>query len=611
MTKASTSTTVSGLAQAVDFIEPTGIDTLYALFCERLRRTPDALAYRWFDAAQSKWCELSWRDVGARVGRWQEAFIAAGLCAGDRVALMLPNSPDWVCADQAALGLGLVVVPLFFNDRAESVAYIIQRSQARMLIIDGRTQWRALSGALQSFAQLRIVLRDGAGIDMAADDRFVLLRDWLPDSGELRHGTGVRDALATIVFTSGTIGRPKGVMLTHGNILWNAWASYRSNTVYGDDLFLSFLPLSHMLERTTGYYLPMMAGAAVAFARSPASLAEDMLSNRPTVLISVPRIYESVYTRIDTQLARGSSMARRLFHAAVVVGWTRFERAQGRAAWRPSLLLWPLLRRWVADKVMARFGGRLRIAVCGGAPLPRQVARRFISLGLSLVQGYGMTELSPVVSGNTLSDNDPESVGRPLCDVELRIGAADELLVRSPGVMTGYLDDVDASARAVDAEGWMHTGDCARLRDGRLYITGRLKEIIVLSNGEKISPVDMELAITSDPLFEQAMIIGEGRPFLSALLVLNRDAWLDYARTHGLDGKDVSCLEDTRVVDAMRARASACLKEFPGYAQVRRVALTLEPWTIENGLLTPTLKLRRAQVMERLRDVQARIYAGY
>lgn len=598
-------------APTTDFIEPTGVDTLYALFHERLRRTPDALAYRWFDAARAEWRELNWREVSTRVGRWQAAFVAEGLQPGDRVALMLPNGPDWVCIDLAALGLGLVVVPLFFNDRPDSVAWILERTQARVLVIDGPAQWRELADSLRRLQRLRVVLRESARVDAAGDERLALLRDWLPDNGELHGGGGVRDALATIVFTSGTVGRPKGAMLSHGNILWNAWASHRSNTVYREDVFLSFLPLSHMLERTVGYYLPMMAGASVAFARSPALLAEDLPVIRPTVLISVPRIYERVYARIDAQMAQRSSMARRLFRAAVMTGWDRFEHAQGRAPWRPHLLLWPLLRRLVADKVLARLGGRIRIAVCGGAPIPRQVARRFIGLGLPLVQGYGMTELGPVVSGNTLDDNEPESVGRPLRDVEFRIGAADELMVRSPGVMKGYLDDPEASAQAIDAEGWMHTGDCARLRDGRLYITGRLKEIIVLSNGEKVSPVDMEMAVTSDPLFEQAMIIGEGRPFLTALLVLNRESWLEYARANGFDGEDRERLEAPRVVDAMRARASACLREFPGHAQLRRVALTLEPWTVENGLLTPTLKLRRAQVMERLQHLQARLYAGH
>lgn len=596
-----------------DFIEPAGVDSLCALFRERVGRTPRATAYRWFDPARGDWRDLSWSDVEARVRRWQAALDAEGLKAGDRVAVMLSNGPDWVCFDLAALGLGLVVVPLFFNDRPDNVAYILERTRTRLLFIDGPVQWQALAPALRSFDRLRVVLREPAAAGLAADARLAALHDWLPaaSAGGFRVAECGRDGLATIVYTSGTVGRPKGVMLTHGNILWNAWASHCCNTVYADDLFLSFLPLSHMLERTVGYYLPMMAGATVAYARSVAQLAEDLPVIRPTVLISVPRIYERVYARIQAQMAARSGFARLLFRRAVEIGWGRFEYEQGRGPWRPDFAAWPLMRRLVADKVLARLGGRIRIAVCGGAPIPAEVARVFIGLGLPLVQGYGMTELGPVVSGNTLDDNEPASVGRALRDVDLRIGADGELLVRSPGMMRGYLDDAEATAQAIDAKGWLHTGDQAELRDGRLYITGRLKDIIVLSNGEKVSPADMEMAVARDPLFEQAMIAGEGRPFLVALLVLNREQWSALAAGLGLDGEDPASLEDARLLDEVCGRVAGLLREFPGYAQVRRVTLTLEPWTVENGLLTPTLKLRRAQVLERLREPMARLYAGH
>ncbi len=611
------------------FIEPLAVDSLCALFRERVRRTPEAVAYRCFDSGRKQWRDLSWREIEQRARRWQAALTASGLRAGDRVAIMLPNGPDWVCFDQAALGLGLVVVPLFFNDRADNVAYIIERTQVRLLFIEGAAQWEALAPALRAFDGLRVVLRKAAdndtGNEIGGDARLSTLGDWLPaaPADEFRISAGGRDSVATIVYTSGTVGRPKGVILTHGNILWNAWASHDCNTVHADDLFLSFLPLSHMLERTLGYYLPMMAGATVAYARSVAQLAEDLPVVRPTVLISVPRIYERVYARIDEQMAARPALARRLLRSAVEIGWRRFEHAQGRGAWHPGFLLWPLLRRMVADKVLARLGGRLRIAVCGGAPIPAAVARRFIGLGLPLVQGYGMTELGPVVSGNTLADNEPMSVGRALRDVELRIGAEDELLVKSPGMMRGYLDDEEATAQTIDGEGWLHTGDRVRMQDERLYITGRLKDIIVLSNGEKISPTDMEMAITGDALFEQAMVVGEGRPYLAALLVLNRERWRVFAAGLGLDGEGAAvpggaaapdyaaALDDARVRDEVCRRVGGLLGAFPGYARVRRVALTLEPWTVENGMLTPTLKLRRAQVLAHMRAVLEGLYHGH
>lgn len=597
----------------LDLIELQTVNSLPDLFRERIRHTPKAVAYRYHDPDSKAWAEITWKEMAARVGRWQVAMQAEGLAPGDRVALMLANGIDWVCFDQAALGLGLVVVPVFANDRPDNVAYILRETGARLLLVGFNEQSDELCRTLEAIEGLRIVVRGGER-NAGGNGPRIALEDWVPeaDSDEgLQTCVLAPDDLATIVFTSGTVGRPKGVMLSHRNILWNAWASFHANTVYANDLFLSFLPLSHMLERTTGYYLPMMAGAGVAFARSVTQLAEDLPVVRPTVLISVPRIYERVNAKLSTQLADRPAIARMLFNTAVATGWARFEHAQGRGSWRPSFLLWPLLERLVAKKVLDRLGGRIRIAVCGGAPLSHDVARVFIGLGLPVVQGYGMTELSPVVSGNCIRDNEPASVGRPLRDVEVRLGDQDELQVRSPGMMSGYLNNSEATAETIDSDGWLHTGDRAALRDGRVYITGRLKDIIVMSNGEKLPPDDMEMAIVRDPLFEQVMVLGEGKPFLVALLVLNPEEWKSLAQEHGLDPDDRESLQNTRLSDAVCKRIGRQMEEFPGYAQVRRCALTLEPWTVEDGLLTPTLKLRRTQVMEKMADEITRLYKGH
>lgn len=598
-----------------DLILPGEVDTLSGLFYERVRRSPHAPAYRYFDADGGEWRELSWAGVAAEVERWRAALHGEGLRPGDRIAVMLPNGVDWVCADQAALSLGLVVAPLFVNDRPDNVAYILRETGARLLLIDQREQWEALRPALAGSASLtRVVVHEDAA---GAEARVMALEDWLAAAGpaparEDGHGRrSDRGDLAAIVFTSGTAGRSKGVMLTHGNILWNAHASYCSNPVDASDTFLSFLPLSHTLERTVGYYLPMMANACVAFARSAAQLGEDLLAVRPTALISVPRIYERVYGRILAQMEGRSALARWLFRRAVDTGWARFQYLQGRAGWRPALLSWPLLRRLVAGKVLARLGGRIRIAVCGGAPLSAEVARTFIGLGLPLIQGYGLTEASPVLSGNRLEDNDPASVGRPLRDVEIRVTEQGELLARSPGVMPGYLNDPAATAGALDAEGWLHTGDLGKIENGYVYITGRLKDIIVLSNGEKVSPVDMELALTSDPLFEQTLVVGEGRPYLTALLVLNRERWSALAPQLGVAPEDPRALQAPAVTGEVGRRIEGLMREFPGYARIRRFSLRLDPWTVENGMQTPTLKLRRQRIAEQADAVIERLYTGY
>ncbi|HIP53699.1 MAG TPA: long-chain fatty acid--CoA ligase, partial [Chromatiales bacterium] len=320
------------------------------------------------------------------------------------------------------------------------------------------------------------------------------------------------------------------------------------------------------------------------------------------------RIFERVYGRLKDQMEKKTPVARALFEMTVNTGWRRFLRQQGRAGWRPRLLAWPLLDRLVAGKVRERLGGRLRIAVSGGAPLSPDIAKVFIGLGVPLLQGYGLTETSPVISVNPLDDNDPASVGVPLRGIEVRIGENDELLVKSPGTMLGYWNNHAATVGMIDPDGWLHTGDQARIENNHIYITGRIKDILVLSNGEKVPPADMELAIALDPLFEQVMVVGEGRPYLSALLVLNGDLWPSLAQEYGLDPEDPESLKDARLLNMVQRRIKGLLKDFPGYAKIRRVALLLEPWSVENGLLTPTLKIKRNKVLERYADLVEQIY---
>ncbi len=582
-----------------DYIHPDDAGTLDGLLRERVRRDPDGLAYRHYDRDAGTWIDWRWADVEREVGRWQRALAGEGLRPGERVALLLRNGPEWVVAEQAALSLGLVVVPLYPEDRPDNVAYILNDAAARLLVVPDE-RYRRFAEVLAGVPTLqRIVVLprlDGAG----ADERVCASSDWLPvEAGVLAERQGDPDALATLVYTSGTAGHPKGVMLSHRNILSNAWAASTLERFLPGDRFLSFLPLSHMLERTGGYYLPMLAGCSVVFARSVQQLADDLIQQRPTILIAVPRVFERVYGRIQEQLAKRSRLARGLFRATVAIGWRRFEARQGRRA--PGLWqwLWPLLQRRVAAKVTARLGGELRLAVSGGAALNPEIARFFIGLGVELVQGYGLTEASPVVSVNLPADNEPRSVGPALPGVEVAIGEESELLVRGPGVMLGYWNDHRATFDAIDGEGWLHTGDQVRIEAGHIYITGRLKDILVLSNGEKVPPVELEAAITLDPLFDHALIVGEGEPYLAALLVLNSQHWCELAQRLGVDPLAPAALEAGVVQRQVLQRVAAALHAFPGYAKVRRVVLTLEPWGIDNGMLTPTLKLRRREVQQR------------
>lgn len=580
-------------------ITPAEAETLSGLFYERVQRTPDAPAYRYFDQFSETWKDMSWSETGAQVARWQAALAAEDLQPGDRVAVMMQNCPEWVILDQAVLANGLVMVPLYTQDRAENAAYILQNAGVKILVIGNQEHWDSLRTVRDQLGFLTRII-SLSYIDTAGeqDARLTTIGSWLPDEAQLIRINWHKDSLATIVYTSGTTGRPKGVMLSHHNILWNAYRSLQVVNCTPNELFLSFLPLSHTLERTAGYYLPMMLGACVAYNRSIPQLADDLVAVRPTILISVPRIFERVYNKIQAGLEEKSPVARALFKLAVNTGWRRFEYQQGRAGWSPQLLLWPVLEKIVASKVMEKLGGRMRLAVVGGAPLPISVARLFISLGLPMIQGYGLTETSPVISVNPIENNDPAGVGCLLQDVEARIGDNDELQVRSPGVMLGYWANEKATSDMIDSDGWLHTGDKARIVDGQLYITGRLKEIIVLANGEKVPPADMEMAICMDTLFDQAIVIGDSRPYLSALLVINPEQWEALAKQLNVDPSGREACKSTRINEIVLERVAKQISAFPGHAKIHRVCCQFEPWTIETGLMTPTLKIKRSKILE-------------
>lgn len=586
----------------IDLIEPDAAPTISALFIERATRLPDGNAYRYYNKIDMCWHDITWREMQERTDLWRSALIQEDLEPGERVSLMLPNSPEWVCLDQAALSLGLIVVPLYLNDRPENIAYILEETQARIFLCPGLTCWKQL-GPL--FARLdclqRIITIDHCetGVD---DPRITCISDWLPVSPmeTLPHSPQPEDT-ATIVYTSGTTGPPKGVMLSHKNLISNAYGGNSCVDIYREDLFLSFLPLSHMLERTAGYYLPMMAGATTAFARSILKLPEDLTVIQPTILVAVPRIFERVHTGIMDKLEKESALVKKLFASAVQVGWKHFEYSQRRASWSPTLLLQPFFDSIVARNIREKMGGKLRIIISGGAPLSAEIAKVFISLGLPIYQGYGLTETSPIISVNRIDNNDPTGVGLALPETELKIEPTGELLVRGPGVMQGYWENPQATADTIETDGWLHTGDQAELINNHLRITGRIKEIIVMSNGEKVSPADIEMAIASDPLFEQIMIIGEGRPYLILLGVLEKQRWQELVKELDLPPTEES-LQNPIVHNAILKRTEPLLQEFPGYIFIRRVVLSLTPWTIEDGLLTPTMKIRRKNVIEFLQD---------
>ncbi len=585
--------------------------TIADVFALRCRSSPNAPAYREFNSASKDWQDATWREMADLVARMREGLRREGLQPGERIAVMLKNSINWVLADQGAFAQGLVTVPLFVDDRPENVAFILNDADVKIIVIDGDEHWKRLQTVREQLGTLKCILTVKPVTD-PDEPRLKLLADWLPGNpGSFARPPAKGSDLATIVYTSGTTGKPKGVMLSHRNILSNVQSGLAVYDIFPEDIFLSFLPLSHMFERTADYYLNVVSGASIVFSRSIPQLAEDFRIVQPSIIFSVPRIYERFLAAINEQLKKASPTRRKLFDFAVDVGWSRFEYRNGRGPWKASFLLWPVLNKLVAEKLLSRLGGKLRFAVAGGAALSPAVSKVFVGLGLPICQGYGLTEASPLLAVNLLEKNDPSSVGPAVPGVETRIGENGVLLARGPNIMMGYWNNPEATRQVLSEDGWLNTGDQVRIDEhGFIHITGRVKEIIVLGNGEKVPPVDMEMAIQMDPLFEQVLIYGEAKPYLSAIVVLNDEEWERVASEARLDPKidgDGKVKSEKFLVQ----RIGKLIKGFPGYALIRKVAVAREKWTIDNGMITPTLKLKRNVIFQKYASAINDMYKGH
>lgn len=571
----------------------------------RARQIPQTVALRQYDRKAKAWEDVTYASLDKQITAWRRALEALHLERGARVAILLNNSVDAVLADQAVLANGLIPVPLHAIDTPGSSAFILIDSQSSTLITNKADRWGLIEKTNVPMPDLKhVILTEETGISEKDERRQILSKDiWLAsgkDIQELPEGPKPED-LAAIVYTSGTTGRPKGVMLTHHNVVENVIATliHIAPAPMPGYVFLSFLPLSHTFERTAGYYLALGMGCTITYNRSIMLLAEDLRTVKPDVLISVPRIYEKIYARINEQLGKKPAIARWLFNCAVSVGWRKFcaenKLPIPKSPWQfADSFTGPILKKLVADKVLEQFGGNLKVAIAGGAALNGKVARVFGGLGLAPIQGYGMTEASPIIAGNSLTINQPDTVGKLFSNLQMRLAPeTHEIQIRGSSIMKGYWKRPEDTARVLDSEGWLSTGDVGEINESRLLrIKGRIKEIIVTSTGEKVPPVDLELALETDPLFSQAYVVGENKPFISAVTVLNPEEWKKLAAELKVSANEAS-LKLTSVRTAILKRVKAAAADFPHYALPRKVLLTLKPWTIENGLLTPTLKLKR------------------
>jgi len=595
--------------QNTDLIGAGVAETIPGLMRLRVARSSRESAYS--EHLDGVWKVTTWQDLDARVDQYRIALDRSGLAPGDRVAIMLPNCIDWIAFDLAAMSNGLTTVPLYPHDSVESLRFILSSTGALICLVD-KTRMKTLMPALadRESKVREVLVRDGDNEpDTVGGVSVRSLLDVLDlpheASGPLRCKP---DDIATIIHTSGTTGQPKGVMLTHRALLWNAAAITEFVPPLTSDVFLSLLPLAHAFEQTMTYHLAMMGGAHVVFARGIPTLRQDLVQVRPTVLVAVPRLYERLHDAILRKTLR-SPIRRWLMRRTADVGWSLFEAHRGRA--KPPgrltrLLLWPVLDHLVARHVREAFGGRLRVAVSGGAALSTDVSHFLVGLGLPLLEGYGLTEAAPVVTATTLEDSFPGSVGRLLNGIETQIGDKGELLVRSPGLMQGYWRAPDLTAEAVDAGGWLHTGDIAEFRDGRVFITGRQKEIIVLSTGKNVASASVETAISADPLFEQCCILGDGRPSVIAVVTLENENWKTFAAQKGLDQATPNAPGGRA---ALLSRIAHATEHLAGFEHPRSVHAVMTPWTVEDGCLTPTLKVKRKVVAERYHDEISALYS--
>lgn len=593
------------------------VRVLPELLTHHMEKRPDLPLFTFWLPTEKTWKTINVKETVEQITRWRHALVKEGLTKGDRCAMLLPNGINAILFDQSVLANALVPVPLHAVDTAGSSSYIINDSGAKLLVTGRLNRWEAIRDT-EDHPTLKTVVITGEPVQehQDGDVRVVGLDQWLTeDNGtELPAGPEPQD-LAALVYTSGTTGKPKGVMLTHRAILANVTGVLQNICPEPEDVWISFLPLSHTFERTTTYYTAMGFGNRVAFNRNIGLLADDLKVIRPTIMMSVPRIYEKVYDKIQDALVKKPAFVQKLFHTAVDVGYRRFCRENGLPVQGGFLSLFdPLIAGFLDKKVGAGirgiFGGRPRIFISGGAAFNPEVSRTFLGLGINILQGYGMTETAPIMSVNKVGDNHPQTVGPALVNIEVRVGENDELQMRGPSLMNGYWNRPADTKAVFTEDGWLRTGDQADIfSDGHIRIKGRIKEIIVTSTGEKVPPADLEQALESDHLVSQAMVVGENRPYIAALVVLNAQEWKKLATEHKLDADDPLSLETRAARQAVLRRVKAAAAGFPNYAVPRQVRLFLEPWSIENGLMTPTLKLKRGPMRIRFADAIESLYA--
>lgn len=558
---------------------------------------------------------ISHRFFRQRVRQFARGLLGLGLEAGDKVGLLCETRFEWAIADLGITCVGGVDVTIYPTLLAKDILFILQNSEATGLVLSSAEQMQKIMEIRGELPQLKYIIcideisdaPDGV-LTMAQVEQQGSQLDNEHDLEARYQAIGHADLL-TLIYTSGTTGKPKGVMLTHGNLLANVKSCEPYMPCGTEDIHLSHLPLSHVLERMGGYYVMLRSGVTIAYAEDMKKVPENIREVRPTILVSVPRLFEKIYAKVMSNAQTGGFLKRKIFSMAMGIGkqavpfFNRGKELGGLLSYK-----WNMADKLVYSKVKEATGGRLKYMVSGGAPLSREVAELFLGMGLSISEGYGLTETSPVVAINRVDNNKPGTVGLPVDDVEIKIAEDGEILVKGPNVMVGYYNNPEATAKVL-ADGWFHTGDIGVIdEEGFLRITDRKKDLLVTSGGKNIAPQPLENALKLSPLIEQAVVLGDKRNFISALLVPPWETVEEWASAKGWPTDPLQLVEEPKFLSAMEAEVKKQMEGFAHFEQVKEFRVIPRLLTIEHNELTPSLKIRRRNINENFKELISSIY---
>ena len=551
--------------------------------------------------------DISYATLAERIKDFCLGLTELGLQKGDRVALLSENRPEWAITDLAILAGGGVTVPMFSTLTSAQVEYIVRDSGAKILCVSNERQLQKIKDWNENVPtnlQHIVIFDDLEDDSVRAFDQVCELGQQVENGDEIYQQASeavTPDDLASIIYTSGTTGDPKGAMLTHSNFMSNVQAATGIVTLTSDDVFLSFLPLSHVFERMGGHYLPLSSGATIAYAESPFTIRQNMQEVRPTVMMSVPRVYEAMHERILNSVKEGSPTKQKIFHWSVGIGSKVSQAIQQKK--KPSSMLSlkaSIANKLVFEKLKAVTGGRLRFFVSGGAPLSKAIAEFFHAAGILILEGYGLTETSPVICVNRPDQWKFGTVGPVIPGIEVKIAEDGEILSRGPHIMQGYFNKPSDTAEAIDADGWFYTGDIGEIdEEGFLTITDRKKNLLILSNGKNVAPQPIENQLKQSPYISEIMLLGDQRRTITALIVPNYDAIKEFAAEQQLEAEDIPALLQTQEVQRLiRGEINQYSSDFADFERVRMFTLMAEEFSEESGEMTPTLKLKRPVIME-------------